>query len=364
MVRISTDGSLVAAVGGRPGYVFGQGGVSVHLLDGATGRLLARYHRDDHRRIQRMDIIAEVVPNADGSLVAVATWGRDRHHPEAFVLCRASGSPLWELGTPGSARTIDLQGSRLIVGTKGCHANVGRGDGEVYAADLGTVVAKIPPNLTEASVHPWYASAGTQVALTARVSDADGVASVVARVESPRDCVIAHVALADDGQHGDGQENDGLWGACWSTEPRPADYSVTFITTDGCGTPGTFENTANFTTKPSPWITVESVIPENSEWCQGRNAFGLRLKNRGDRDARQLRAQVAVNGSEVAWRTDDELNSLELAAIAPDETVDPPTSSFAVHLREKLPTAGSLHIAILITDEEQHRWIKNVSISR
>ena len=105
-------------------------------------------------------------------------------------------------------------------------------------------------------------------------------------------------------------------------------------------------------------------IPENPEWGQGRNAFGLRLKNRGDRDARQLRAQVAVNDSIVAWQTDDELDSQELAAIAPNETVDLPTSSFAVHLREKLPTTESLLIAVLITDEEQHRWIEKVTISQ
>ena len=361
MTRVSANGSLVAVLGGRPGSGSGQGGVSVHLVNGENGRLLARYHRDDHPRIQRFDGIAEAAINDDGSLAAIATWGRDRQHPECLVLSPFSGSPVWELATRGSARSIDLAGSKFIAGTKGSHASIGEGRGEVFAADLTELVANPPPNLSEATAHPWSAAAGSDVTLTASVTDASGLARVTAIINSPHESQVDEVTLFDDGEHGDGQANDGVWGGFWQTELRPAQYSVSFMAEDRCGAVGCFEHVTQFTTCPTPWITVVSAETAQPAWQAGRNLFSLKLNNRGTMDSGPFRIQVACNDPRVAWQTDNEINAADIQGLKKGETLDL-NSTFAIHLPDTLLTSEPIRVTVLVTEQGQSRRLETLTL--
>ena len=109
-----------------------------------------------------------------------------------------------------------------------------------------------PLRLEFAPSQPWY-RAGEPVALRATLSDGGrGVAgaSVSAAIYTP-----AHerldVALLDDGQHGDGAANDGIYGNHWQPAGAGGYYPV-FVTATGAGASGPYARGAEGVLLVSP----------------------------------------------------------------------------------------------------------------
>ncbi len=76
---------------------------------------------------------------ADGSRVAFGCWGDGTSQPEIVLWDRATNAPVLQADLPGSvfALDIDAQGTRLVVGMKGAHANQFSGTGELRLYDTG-----------------------------------------------------------------------------------------------------------------------------------------------------------------------------------------------------------------------------------
>lgn len=116
-----------------------------------------------------------------------------------------------------------------------------------------------PPNITAVSVSHgyYYLRPGDSVTVSARVTDDDGVGSVLARIKTSGDTVIAAIPLYDDGQHNDGQALDSIYGGTWKTPPQKADYSVDIVATDLKQNTTTRRNAVTFSTKDVPYVILD-----------------------------------------------------------------------------------------------------------
>jgi len=114
----------------------------------------------------------------------------------------------------------------LVTGTPGA-------PNTAYCENLGPVFSDVAHS-------PVIPGSSTQVQITARVYDPDGVASVTLHYKADSDGSYSTTAMYDDGLHGDGEAGDGLYGGL--IPPRTAGQTVAFYlsATDGEGTSNTW----------------------------------------------------------------------------------------------------------------------------
>lgn len=86
------------------------------------------------------DVPSALTISADGSWIALGTWGtQDNVHPEVLLFHQSRpGEVMFGLDTPGSALALDMAqgGDVLALGTKAVHQNVRGNGGGVFAVEL------------------------------------------------------------------------------------------------------------------------------------------------------------------------------------------------------------------------------------
>ena len=169
----------------------------------------------------------------------------------------------------------------------------------VYAGVWGGVYHFFLPEpvITDVIANPGYMPPDSLVTLTATVTDPDGVASVLAEIESPDETVQATIELFDDGAHGDGAAGDSTYGNTWTTLSTPMTYVVDILATDMNGNSVTMDNAALFTTDvsslPQPLTTDEGFdgYPSMAQmsdgtiwvvWTSSRGSYHLWYKRSSD----------------------------------------------------------------------------------
>jgi hypothetical protein len=122
-----------------------------------------------------------------------------------------------------------------------------------------------PPNLEYVEILPEIEVEGTPFNITAKVVDYWGVKNVSAIITYP-DFSTDVMIMYDDGNHNDGFNGDGIFGASWdSTGKSPDVYNVSINATDINGFWKYFDNVANFTVTAtdisSPLVLDSNVAP-------------------------------------------------------------------------------------------------------
>lgn len=107
-----------------------------------------------------------------------------------------------------------------------------------------------PPEVLTAAINPCNPEPGDQVTVTAEIADGAGVESVELQVNSFELDASQNHTMYDDGNHGDGQKNDGVFGVQFSLIDQPAFYACDFIAKDGLDNSGTSTSALRFTSIP------------------------------------------------------------------------------------------------------------------
>jgi subtilisin family serine protease len=353
---ISGDGSLVGVGVWRTP----AGGVGYYVLDGATGETKVHWDRDANPSIPLQFCPSAVKVNAEGTLAAFASWGQDRRHGEVVVLSPDRTVPVLELGTPGSVQTLDVNGNLVAVGTKGIHANIYGGGGQVLLLDLSERLAHVPPQVTNVQATPWLLDPMESVAITCEVTDPDGVSTVVARMEAPDGYQRGSVSLFDDGAHGDGGAGDGVWGGTWATDALPHDYLVDIVATDSGSTSATYDNMADFTTKPSPWVQFSSYeLDYTGHISPGDNWFAVTLINDGTRAATGVTAQLRSSDPYVDVCGGGS-GGVDVEILDPSATAQ---IQCVVVLSTGAPHGHVVSCELTIQDDRGHTWTDSFDLS-
>jgi hypothetical protein len=141
-LALAGDGSRIFGVGCRMDEAAQNLGLVFSLWDAATGRQLWLHFEPRDPAMRLFNAVAAMAINADGSLAVAGLTGGNRDQNEVLVFGVDQPAPIFQLGVPGSVRSLDICGRRIAVGTKGVHEGIGGGGGEVYLIDLSTAQAK------------------------------------------------------------------------------------------------------------------------------------------------------------------------------------------------------------------------------
>jgi len=134
-LAIASDGSAYCASWWR---AVGTDRVRHEVYEGATHTRVNHIVQEGFANgLQNAPV--DAVFSADGTRVAVASWGRGDALPEVLLLELGVAQPVMEIDLPGSAMAIDLdrEGTRIAVVTKNLHANQFGTTGEVRLYDTG-----------------------------------------------------------------------------------------------------------------------------------------------------------------------------------------------------------------------------------
>lgn len=360
-VAVAGDGSAVGVAVRYTSGSFADLGITYYMLDGTDGSLIYTYTqaKDPACTLQLVPVAARA--NYDGSLFAFSSWGGDRRIAETVVFSPKCGVPVFELPTPGSAMCMDLSGNYLGVGTKGVHANILGGDGEVYVADLSAVRMNVPPLVKDVSVTPESTAPGEPVLLTCRASDENGVAGMYALIEAPDRNLIAQVQLYDDGKHSDGAAGDGVWGGVWDTPGAPRNYSVDIMAVDGTNNLITYDNAASFSTAQYASLYVSSctLYGGNNTIAGVNNFFSLTVANNGTSTAHGVRVAIACNDPYVTAAST--LNYV-MGDIAPGTSKTGTPNAFWVFVSSTTPRGHIIPLTVTITDTDGGLWTSQASL--
>ena len=102
------------------------------------------------------DEIADIAFNADGSMIAAASWGDiDNEQPDLMVYETHNNEPFYTLTTPGSLSALAFEGSRIVAGGKSVHNRVFGAGGRLYMVEVARLAATVMGRVTDAeSVEP------------------------------------------------------------------------------------------------------------------------------------------------------------------------------------------------------------------
>ncbi|MBI2128815.1 hypothetical protein HYU07_01115 [Candidatus Woesearchaeota archaeon] len=103
-----------------------------------------------------------------------------------------------------------------------------------------------PPAITDIQISSASGLAGTIFTITAKVADSSGVSLVNAYIQNPDETNIATVSLYDDGTHGEGTANDGIYGNIWdSTGAAEVQYYIDITAQDKASNNAEADNAAS-----------------------------------------------------------------------------------------------------------------------
>ncbi|HOZ49250.1 MAG TPA: S8 family serine peptidase [Candidatus Hydrogenedentes bacterium] len=349
---VADNGALV--MGYSRSYTFEEPEVRYHLVDGNSGELCHTYiqHPDPTHELQFIPIAVKV--NDSGTFGVSINWGGDRSMAELVVFSPATASPIFEIATPGSAQELDVKGNLVALGTKGVHANIYGGGGEVYVADLTQRLQHIPPNVSNVTVEPWLVAPGQGVVIGCLVSDADGVAAVVAGIRSEDGSVAASVDLYDDGLHGDGLLSDGVYAGAWTTASTPHDYTVDITATDVLGDAATYPSMADFTTGGQPWVRFSAVTLRDNPHLSPNiySYFALTLVNNGSKAAEDVTVSLSTNDAYVI----NYYFSYNFGNIDPSATAQSSSTAGNIKMSPLTPGGHVVSMDLVVSDARGHRW--------
>jgi hypothetical protein len=288
--------------------------------------------------------------NPAGTLAAVATLGRDGRYGQLTAFSPASAAPVLELSVPGDVRCFAAAGDRLAIGTWRDVGELALG-GETIGIDLTQRLQDTPPLVREIRAAPRFSDPGATVGVTCRVESPPSLDKVTAEVEGPDEHVWTTIALADDGQHGDGSAGDGLFGGTWTTPDTPRDYVVDLLAADSDGQVARHPNAASFSTRPHAELAVESIILESghSSLAPGTNRFALRIINRGQVPARDFVVTAASNDLHVSEISDEFENQIVIRNLEPGQAVTTPLD-FRLDIAASLPVGHEVELQVEMED--------------
>jgi len=80
--------------------------------------------------------------------------------------------------------------------------------------------------------------------------DVSGIQQIVAQIQRVSDGSVSELILLDDGHHGDGESDDGIFGGTFRTSNDPGDFFVNIISTDLRNNIRVFSEISAFSTRP------------------------------------------------------------------------------------------------------------------
>ncbi len=226
----------------------------------------------------------------------------------------------------------------------------------------------LPPFVRDVQADPWYVVPGEAVAITARVTDEDGVASVATEVESPDETVLANLPLYDDGAHGDGAAGDGVYGsAVWTTLGDKRDYVIDVAAVDVLGNGCDRDNVGSFTSRDVPYVRFddftissedrfENGVINPGEYIEG----AITLENVGVVGATGVTATVSTDDAYV-WLS--LMGPLSFGDIDAGATATSGDDALAFRVSSGCPHG---HVAVLdidIYDESGNHWSDRFEIA-
>lgn len=213
----------------------------------------------------------------------------------------------------------------------------------------------------DVSVGPIYAIPGIDtVRIAAEVENPnDDVLSVSADIASEDTLVMETISLYDDGNHGDGESGDGIWGTAWSVPTGEISYSVSVTTVDSTAeTSRTLPNVVRFTTVGPVVFDGLTFVGTDTIPNSGDNIrFRIALKNNGSSaTATNVTAQLSSDHSCVASLK--VLGSPSYGDIAPGESgsLTQSYSKYRLSIDQDCPGDTDIPIDISISSEGCLFW--------
>lgn len=205
-------------------------------------------------------------------------------------------------------------------------------------------------------VSPRQVEPGEEVQVTAYVWDPDGVLSVTAEFENPDESPRDSIFLYDDGNHGDGDAGDHLYGNGWATEPVGMAYLVDITAEDSLSNTRIFDNATFFTTlgpvvASGCRIAGEDTIPSPGDSLK----LTIKLENQGQVTVGEVTASVSVSlgGGGI----------LSFGDIPPGETMES-LDILAFFIPEDWPGEEAIGLDLSITDSAfvTSRWLDSLVV--
>ncbi len=202
----------------------------------------------------------------------------NEHHLRVYH----NGNEIWFRRLPGNQHAVVFndngQAAENLVSGEVYTWNVWAlaSDGNNSEIGYASFTAVQEPFATNMQAQPGFLAPGESVTISARCWDADGLASVIAAIESPDENVLESLVLFDDGSHNDGAANDGVFANTWITPGSPATYVVDVELTDTQAHSRSFNNAVTFSTNmsvlPQQWTTdaADDIDPSLAQLPDGR----------------------------------------------------------------------------------------------
>ncbi|MFP4345144.1 MAG: C25 family cysteine peptidase [Anaerolineales bacterium] len=224
----------------------------------------------------------------------------------------------------------------------------------------GFLPPNLPPFVRDVQALPGYVTPGESVTITARVSDEDGVASVMAEVEGPDETVHATLTLHDDGAHGDGAAGDGTYGNSWTTPAAKLDYVVDLTVADALSQTHTHNNVATFSTRDIAYLRyVAHTLGYDSLNGDGTAnpgeyvEFSVTLENIGLLSAPGVTATIATDDPCITYYS---TGAASFGDIAPGVTGTSGSQAYSLYVSESCSHEHAVTFDLEMGDAGGHRW--------
>ncbi|MBN2105525.1 S8 family serine peptidase [bacterium] len=142
-------------------------------------------------------------------------------------------------------------------------------------------------------ISPDYIRPNQEIAISAKVTDVDGVQKVEASIKDTTGSLVGKIRLFDDGNHHDGKAEDHLYAAQWTTPTEGMDFMIELAVSDQAGHVLILPSMINATTHDMPCLSLTESRIER----QPADSVGvIEIQNTGLDTARQVMVQLFEYG--------------------------------------------------------------------
>ena len=224
----------------------------------------------------------------------------------------------------------------------------------------------LPPMVWDVVIEPGHATPGSVIAVTARVVDDSGVASVTAEIESPDEMVRGTIALYDDGAHGDGAAGDGIYGNTWTTLLTKLDYVVDITAVDVFSSSRLYNNVARFTTQDVAYVQYDIYTINSDSINHDGTAnpgeyvrFSITLENIGILNAPGVTATISTVDPYIWYDT----GAASFGDIAAGGTATCDSYDYSFLVRDACPHSHTVRFSLDIGDSSGNTWIDSFEVT-
>ncbi len=203
--------------------------------------------------------------------------------------------------------------------------------------------------VTDFSVSPFIQNPSGVFTFQATIEDTAGVNVALLYIYNESGALVTTIMLYDDGDHGDGDPYDFVYGRQWTAPATPAYYTANLLVQNNDGKEYFFENIFRFSTTAVPWLFYDSAVPTYyGQFLTGiTNYFDLYIANNGTATAHDVKVMLSTDDPRITYITGSP--PFTYGTIEPSATKKQNGSRYSFRTATNCPNATDIQFTINIS---------------